>query len=166
LNRERIAENKRREIENQSRLAAGLPPHPQFAVLFVGMGINTGTVTVGLMGAESKAVVRQGNYTVFGREVNLASRLESRASRGQILISEATFERLKFEDSALGAGCVALPPLSDLKGIRGSIQIYEVPWALPDAPSLDSLATSLRSEPAPSIPSRETIPASKPAVPL
>lgn len=146
LNRERVAENQRREIENQSRVAAGLPPHPQFPVLYVGIGINTGTVTVGLMGAESKAVVRQGNYTVFGREVNLASRLESRASRGHILISEATFERLKYEDPALGAACIALPPLSDLKGIRGSIQIYEVPWAVPGAPSLEQPAPVSRTD--------------------
>jgi adenylate cyclase len=137
LNRERLAENKLREAENEARVTRGLSPRPLLPILFLGTGINTGMATVGLMGAESKAVVRQGSYTVFGREVNLASRLEGRSGRGRILISEATFERLKSEEPALAATCVALPPISDLKGFRGSIQIYEVPWRPLDAPSLE-----------------------------
>lgn len=137
LNRERLAENLRREAENQSRVPAGLAPRPFLPILFLGTGINTGMATVGLMGAASKTVVRQGNYTVFGRDVNLASRLEGRSGRGRILISETTFERLKCEEPALAATCIALPPISDLKGFRGSIQIYEVPWRPPDAPSLE-----------------------------
>ena len=100
LNRERLAENQRREAENQSRVPVGLAPRPFLPILFLGTGINTGMATVGLMGAASKTVVRQGNYTVFGREVNLASRLEGRSGRGRILISETTFERLKREGLA------------------------------------------------------------------
>jgi adenylate cyclase len=137
LNRGRLAENVRREAENQSRVPAGLAPRPFLPILFLGTGINTGMATVGLMGAASKMIVRQGNYTVFGREVNLASRLEGRSGRGRILISETTFGRLKSEEPALAATCIALPPISDLKGFRGSIQIYEVPWRPLDAPSLE-----------------------------
>ena len=137
LNRERLAENQRRQAENGARVATGLPSLPLLPILFLGTGINTGMATVGLMGAESKAVVRQGSYTVFGREVNLASRLEGRSGRGRILVTEATFERLKSEEPALAATCVALPPISDLKGFRGSIHIYEVPWRPRDAPSLE-----------------------------
>ena len=37
---------------------------------------------------------KQKNYTVFGREVNLASRLEGLSGRGRIFISEATYQDL------------------------------------------------------------------------
>jgi class 3 adenylate cyclase/CHASE2 domain-containing sensor protein len=157
LNRQRLAENQRREAENQTRLPAGLPPRPFLPILFLGTGINTGMATVGLMGAESKAIVRQGSYTVFGREVNLASRLEGRSGRGRILITEATFQRLKAEEPALAAACIALPPISDLKGIRGSIQIYEVPWRQPDAQSLEEeFATRIPFQTAASFTVRDT----------
>ena len=54
----------------------------------LGSGINTGMATVGLMGSNEHLL----NYTVFGREVNLASRLEAVSGRGRIIISEATYE--------------------------------------------------------------------------
>jgi class 3 adenylate cyclase/CHASE2 domain-containing sensor protein len=157
LNRQRLTENQRRETENQTRISAGLSPRPVLPILFLGTGINTGMATVGLMGAESKAVVRQGSYTVFGREVNLASRLEGRSGRGRILITEATFERLKREDPALAAACIVLPPIADLKGIRGSIPIYEVPWRQPGAPSLEEeFAPRTSPQTAPLITARDT----------
>jgi adenylate cyclase len=54
--------------------------------LDVGIGINTGYVTVGNVGSESHK-----DYTVIGRHVNLASRLSDEAKRGQILISHRTY---------------------------------------------------------------------------
>src|SRR5882672_1921931 len=51
----------------------------------VGMGLHTGEVTVGYIGSE-----RRSEYTAIGDSVNTASRLESNAKGGQILVSDAT----------------------------------------------------------------------------
>jgi adenylate cyclase len=64
---------------NQELQAEGLPH------LGVGMGLHTGEVTVGYIGSE-----RRSEYTAIGDTVNTASRLESNARGGEILISEAT----------------------------------------------------------------------------
>ena len=123
LNESRLAQNTSREIENRARLSAGLPPKPLLTALQLGTGINTGLVTVGLMGSET----HQSNYTVFGREVNLASRLEGVSGSGRIIISDATHTHLQRHDAALAAACVELPPVT-VKGIRAAVKIFEVPW--------------------------------------
>jgi class 3 adenylate cyclase len=127
LNLQRAEENRKREIENKARLSAGLKPKSILPLLQLGSGINTGVATAGMMGSEVKEVVRQANYTVFGREVNLASRLEGLSGRGRIFISQATHEHLLRDDAALAATCVAQPP-AKVKGINAPVQVYEVPW--------------------------------------
>ena len=94
-------------------------------ILVVGSGINTGVTTVGLMGSDVHGL----NYTVFGREVNLASRLESISGRSRIIIGEATYAAIARDDPKLAANCVALPP-EKVKGFRSAVKIYEVPWQL------------------------------------
>ena len=136
LNRQRLAENQRLEAENQNRLRSGLAARPLLPVLWLGTGVNTGMATVGLMGSEANSGIRQGNYTVFGREVNLASRLETASGRGRIFISESTYTHLRRDDPELAAGCVLLPPLT-VKGFRSEVRAYEVPWALTDAPGAE-----------------------------
>jgi class 3 adenylate cyclase len=136
LNCERKAENQKRAAENEARLAAGLPANPVLPILFLGTGINSGVATVGLMGSASQAVVRQGSYTVFGREVNLASRLEGLSGRGHIYISDSTYEQLRRHEPALASGCIALPPVT-VKGIRTAVQVFEVPWRASGAPPLE-----------------------------
>lgn len=126
LNRQRADENSRRELENLRRAASGQPPLPLLPILSLGTGINTGEAIFGLMGSEEHGL----NYTVFGREVNLASRLESLSGRGRILIGGNTFAALQRDDSALAETCSALPPVN-LKGIREAVKVYEVPWRLP-----------------------------------
>ncbi len=58
--------------------------------LGVGIGINTGYMTVGTIGSEMHK-----DYTVIGNQVNVASRLESKAGAGQILISQRTYSKVK-----------------------------------------------------------------------
>jgi class 3 adenylate cyclase len=132
LNRQRSTENKKRELENLARVAKGLAPNSMLPILLLGSGINTGMATVGLMGS----AVEMQNYTVFGREVNLASRLENASGRGRIFIGQTTYEHLQRHDPALAATCVELPP-RDLKGFRSAVKAYEVPWRLPGAPPLE-----------------------------
>jgi len=94
--------------------------------LQLGTGINTGTVIVGLMGSGEHI----SNYTIFGREVNLASRLEGVSGSGRIIISEITYNHLLRHDPALAATCVELAPVT-VKGIRTAVRIFEVPWQQP-----------------------------------
>jgi class 3 adenylate cyclase/CHASE2 domain-containing sensor protein len=129
LNKKRAAENLVRQQTNAERVAAGLPELPLQAVLLLGTGINTGLATAGLMGSGA-AEAESLNYTVFGREVNLASRLEGASGRGRIFIGERTFGHLQRDDPALAATCVAQETVR-LKGFRTAVKVYEVPWQLP-----------------------------------
>ena len=51
----------------------------------IGIGLHTGEATIGYIGSDKRS-----EYTAIGDTVNLASRLESNAVGGQILMSEAT----------------------------------------------------------------------------
>ena len=123
LNQRRVAENSQREIENKARVSAGLHPKPMLAILSLGTGINTGSVTAGLMGSADHIF----NYTVFGREVNLASRLEGVSGRGRIIIGEATYAALLRDDPALAARCIEQEPTKP-KGFQKPVRNFEVPW--------------------------------------
>ena len=70
------------EAFNAVNRAQGLPD------LYFGIGINTGRVMSALLGSDLYS-----EYTVIGDEVNLASRIESFSLRGQVLMSESTWER-------------------------------------------------------------------------
>ena len=132
LNERRAIENKQLELENRARVSAGLQPKPIRPLLLLGSGINTGMATVGLMGS----VAKTRNYTVFGREVNLASRLEGLSGRGRIFISQTTYEHLLRDDAALAATCIAQAP-QKVKGISTEVKVYEVPWRPAGGPALE-----------------------------
>lgn len=123
LNEERRAENEKRTAENTRRAAAGEMSQALLPILNLGCGINTGIVDVGLMGSETY----QYNYTIFGREVNLASRLEGVSGSARIIIGEATYRHLLRDDPELAATCIEHPPVS-VKGFTSLVKIYEVPW--------------------------------------
>ena len=83
--------------------------------LEIRIGINTGFCNVGNFGSEDRL-----DYTIIGGEVNLASRLESNADPGQILISHETYSLIKKD-----IVCEKKEELS-VKGIFHKIQTYQI----------------------------------------
>lgn len=83
--------------------------------LEIRMGISTGYCTVGNFGAENRM-----DYTIIGKEVNLASRLESLAEPGEILVSYETFSQVKDTVMCRDKGEITV------KGFSRSVPIYEV----------------------------------------
>ena len=83
--------------------------------LQVRMGINTGFCTVGNFGSNDRL-----DYTAVGSAVNLASRLESAATPGAIMVSEETYLLVKqyfsFKD----------PKEIEIKGLLRKVKLYEL----------------------------------------
>ncbi len=83
--------------------------------LEIRMGLNTGYCTVGNFGADTRM-----DYTIIGREVNLASRLESSSEAGEILISHETYSLIKDLIMCRDKGQITV------KGFSRPVQIYQV----------------------------------------
>ncbi len=83
--------------------------------LQIRMGINTGYCTIGTFGTSHHL-----DYTVLGTHVNLASRLESVAEPGHILISHETWSLVKDVVMCRDKGEVSV------KGFSHPIKVYHV----------------------------------------
>lgn len=81
----------------------------------VGIGINCGEAIVGNIGCLSRV-----DYTAIGDTVNTASRLESKAAPGQILISKSVAEALQNRSTLTSVGELTL------KGKTKTITAYQV----------------------------------------
>jgi len=95
--------------------------------LGVGVGINTGYMTVGNIGSETHR-----DYTVIGNQVNLAARLESMATAGQILISHRTFSKVKSMVEAEFIGEIQVKGIHTPVGTYNIIDIKEVDLPSPE----------------------------------
>jgi class 3 adenylate cyclase len=81
----------------------------------VRIGINTGVVTVGHFGTGNRL-----KYTVLGKHVNLAARVQAICEPGEILISKGTWLLVKDD--------VAVHPLGahEFKGIARPVEVYQL----------------------------------------
>jgi adenylate cyclase len=97
-----------KEVNERCRVAG----YPEVSM---GIGINTGEVIVGNIGSTKRT-----KYGPIGRNVNLASRIESYTVGGQILVSESTLKACGKIVEASRA--IEVMP----KGLKQAIILYEV----------------------------------------
>lgn len=80
-----------------------------------GVGVNVGPAVVGNVGCEFRM-----DFTAIGDTVNTAARLEANAKKGQVLISDALYERIKER--------IEVEPVGEipLKGKSKGVFVYSV----------------------------------------
>lgn len=82
----------------------------------LGCGIHTGEALVGNVGTDFRD-----QFTALGPHVNLAARIEGRAEKGEILVSQSTYARVRTKIDV-----EVKSDFSDVKNIPGTFRIYTV----------------------------------------
>ncbi|HID62349.1 MAG TPA: adenylate/guanylate cyclase domain-containing protein [Anaerolineae bacterium] len=102
------------EMQEQARQTSKARGDSEWAVEY-GIGITTGEAVVGNIGSADRH-----DYTAIGDTVNLAARLEGQAGRGQILISERTYQQAR--------DIIEARPMEPIKvkGKKEPVTVYEV----------------------------------------
>ena len=85
------------------------------AHLEMGVAVHTGTVVVGNIGSEKRS-----KYGAVGSDVNFTGRVESFTVGGQVLISEATYEKVSHIVQVKNILKV------EMKGVPGVVTLYDV----------------------------------------
>ncbi len=97
--------------------------------LHIRCGVNTGMVTVGAYGSNTRK-----EYTAMGMHVNLASRLENACEPGQILVHHSTWALIRDKIPCEPRGQI------EAKGFRHPVRVYRV--VLEETPRLPEPAIS------------------------
>src|SRR5579862_3589379 len=102
----------------------------------IGVGVNTGPVSVGNMGSAKRLA-----WTVMGDNVNLASRLEgmTKQYRSRIVISESTYDQVRHQFVAREVDRIRV------KGKKQPVVIYELMDVAAARPNYQALITRFES---------------------
>jgi len=84
------------------------------------MGINSGVCKVGNFGTENRL-----DYTLLGRAVNLASRLESSAESNEILISKDTYQLIKDAVHCIDKGQIPIKGFADAVDVYSAVDLHK-----------------------------------------
>ena len=105
--------------------------------LDVGIGINTGAMSVGFVGSQDRFY----NYTVLGDAVNLASRLEgaNKEYGTRVILGPSTYEEVRGHVVARELDLVRV------KGKREPVRVHELLALAPGTPELAAFVERFRS---------------------
>lgn len=106
-----VAMQRRMQTVNEWNLTQGYPK------IAMGIGIHTGEAVLGNIGSETRR-----KYDMIGRNVNLASRIQSFTAGGQILVSTETLEEAGEQVLENKAGSLVVRP----KGIQEDILLHDI----------------------------------------
>ena len=105
------------------------------------MGINSGVCKVGNFGTENRL-----DYTLLGRAVNLASRLESSADSNEILLSEDTYGLIGDSIHCIDKGQISIKGFAEPVKVYSAVDLHK--HLSSDYPPRDSATVKPSNHPA------------------